>query len=599
MWHRPIRKHQWSPSLVRPTVALASLVRPTLERLEDRTVPGFLGPVNYAVGSNPLAVATGDFNGDGRADLVTANSDKGSVSVLSGNGDGTFQAARTFRAGVAPFSVVVGDLNGDGKMDIVTANANDVSALLAQADGNFQAAKPIDVGGNPLSVAVGDFNADGMLDLAVTSQASSYWSYFSYTYDFFWQSFERSWTTTGVRSVLLGHGDGTFASPVSSVTGETVDFEQDTHYLWFWSHYTTSHSDWGDIWPTWAAVGDFDGDARLDAVLGSRSATGLVVLPGDGAGGFTGGTSLATASIPRVTAVGDLNGDGMLDLVTLTGNNATVFLGNGDRTFRPARDYPAGVVPNLAAIADLNGDHIQDLVTAAVDGKRLNVLLGNGDGSFRTPISSHSDGPVGLAIANLNADGLPDVVTANSHASAVSILINDGAWPAMPPAVAAFRVNNGSHQRSMVTGLSLTFSDQVTLDPGAFVVTPSAGGPPVPMTVSTSVVGGVTVATLTFPGILGGSLPDGDWVLQTVASKVRNSAGVFMAADRTDTFFRLFGDVTGDRTVNGSDLTLFRAAFGSAFGDARYVAALDYDGDGVINGADLAQFRAHFGTILP
>jgi hypothetical protein len=544
-------------------------------------------------------VATGDFNGDGRADLVTANSDKGSVSVLSGNGDGTFEVARSFRAGAAPFSVVVGDLNGDGKMDIVTANANDVSVLLAQADGNFQTAKPIAVGGNPMSVAVGDFNSDGKLDLVVTSQASSYWSYFSYTYDYFWQSLERSWTTTGVRSVLLGHGDGTFAAPVSSVTGESVQYEQETHYLWLWSHYSSSYSVWGDISPTWVAVGDFDGNATLDAVLGSRSATGLVVLPGDGRGDFTAGTSLPTASVPRATAAGDLNGDGKLDLVTLTGSTATVFLGNGDRTFRAARDYPAGADASLLAIADLNGDRILDLVTAAVEGKRLNVLLGNGDGSFGTPLSSHSAGPVALAVGNLNAGGLPDIVTAYSQANAVSILMNDGAWPALPPAVATFRVNDGSVQRSRVTGLSVTFSGQVTLDPGAFVVSPSGGGPAVPVTVSTAVVGGVTVATLSFPGTLGSSLSDGDWVLQTVASKVRNSAGVFMVADRTDPFFRQYGDVTGDRAVNGSDLTLFRAAFGSAFGDARYVAALDYDGDGVINGVDLVQFRAVFGTILP
>src|SRR5262245_26988944 len=374
--------------------------RLTVERLEDRTVPGFLAPVNYAVNESPGAVAVADINADGRQDLVTRTSYKSSVSVLLGNGDGSFQAAHAFRTGAGTFSVAVGDLNSDGKMDIVTANANDLSVLLAQADGSLQGPKPIDVGGNPLSVAVGDFDADGKLDLAVTSQIRSFAIYYNSDYTGFWSSVQRSWSTTGLRSVLLGHGDGTFVSPVSSVTGESVHSEFQSYYLHYpypIYHYWSSDSHWGDTAPTWAAVGDFNGDGKLDGVLGSRAATDLVVLPGDGRGGFTAGTSLATASSPSATAASDLNGDGKLDLVTVAGNNATVFPGNGDCTFRARSTYPAGADLQFAAVADLNGDRIRDVVVSQAGGKSVNVLLGNGDGSFTLPLVWPAVGPAALA----------------------------------------------------------------------------------------------------------------------------------------------------------------------------------------------------------
>jgi hypothetical protein len=151
----------------------------------------------------------------------------------------------------------------------------------------------------------------------------------------------------------------------------------------------------------------------------------------------------------------------------------------------------------------------------------------------------------------------------------------------------------------MVRSLAVTFSGPVTLDAGAFTITPQAGGPAVPLMWTTALVGGVTVATITFPGGTGGSLDDGRWVLRTDATKVHDAAGAFMAADRADTFFRFYGDVTGDGVVNGADFASFRPAFGTTAGNPAYLSYLDYDGDGAVNGADFGFFRARFGTALP
>src|SRR5262249_28737585 len=132
--------------------------------LEDRCLPSFLAPVSYAVGAAPQAVVTADLNGDGKLDLITANGYQ-SISVLLGNGDGTFAAARSYGALVGTGTsspIALGDFNGDGKLDVVT----DRSLLLGKGDGTFAAAQSINGGSGP--VAVGDFNKDGKLDLATT-----------------------------------------------------------------------------------------------------------------------------------------------------------------------------------------------------------------------------------------------------------------------------------------------------------------------------------------------------------------------------------------------------------------------------------------------
>jgi hypothetical protein len=135
----------------------------------------FGAATNYGAGFTPLSVAVGDFNGDGKLDLAVANASDNTVSVLLGNGTGGFGAAINYAVASGPRSVEVGDFNGDGKLDLVVANrdSNSVSVLLGNGDGTFGAATNYTVGADPVSVAVGDFNGDGALDLAVPNAFSN------------------------------------------------------------------------------------------------------------------------------------------------------------------------------------------------------------------------------------------------------------------------------------------------------------------------------------------------------------------------------------------------------------------------------------------
>lgn len=153
---------------------LLSLVVTIAFTADVMALPYYEAP-DYAVGSRPYGVVTGDFNLDGNLDLATANQFGGSVSVLLGNGDGTFQAAVAYSTGECPWGITTGDFNLDGRPDLATANYADdsVSVLLGNGDGTFQGAVNYGAGNGPMSVASGDFNGNGIADLAVANRTDN------------------------------------------------------------------------------------------------------------------------------------------------------------------------------------------------------------------------------------------------------------------------------------------------------------------------------------------------------------------------------------------------------------------------------------------
>jgi VCBS repeat protein len=324
-------------------------------------------------GSGPKPVATGDFNGDGKVDLVVANESSDNVSVFLSNGDGTFQAAVDYSVGSQPFSIAVGDFNGDGKLDLVVVNnlSDSVSVLLGKGDGTFQPAMTSGAGSTPTSVAVGDFNGDGNLDLVVVNNLGA--------------------------GVLLGKGDGTFQPPVNYAVGSGISS---------------------------VAVGDFNGDGKLDLVVGDFMApnSNISVLLGNGDGTFQTPSSDVIGITPSSIAVGDFNGDGKLDVAVAGGRCKTgcpilqVLLGNGDGTFQPVRSFfnPTQNVANSVTIGDFNGDGKLDAFVT-YNGPTFSVFQGVGTGSF-ADAGDHSlglnyVGPV--VIGDFNGDGKLDLAVAS------------------------------------------------------------------------------------------------------------------------------------------------------------------------------------------
>ena len=238
----------------------------------------FDAAVNYAVGTNPTSVTAGDFNRDGNPDLAVANSDSDNVSVLIGNGDGTFGGRVDYTVGTWPVSVAAGDFNRDGKTDLAVANAmsNNISILTGNGDGTFIAAANYTVGSVPYSVTAGDFNRDGKPDLAVANNDSDN------------------------VSILTGNGDGTFGGRVDYGLGIPFPY------------------------PRSVTAGDFNRDGKPDLAVANWSSNNVSILTGKGDGTFNAAVNYTVGANPGSVTAGDFNRDGKPDLAVANKNSANV-----------------------------------------------------------------------------------------------------------------------------------------------------------------------------------------------------------------------------------------------------------------------------------
>jgi hypothetical protein len=372
--------------------------RPRVETLEQRTLLSFAG-------TSGQAIVAGDFTGAGKLDLAVANNPNGpgTVSVLLGNGDGTFQKAQAYAVGTNPFSLAVGDFAGDGKLDLAVADAGSdtVSILRGNGDGTFKPSVSYPVGTYPTYIAVGDFRHNGRLDLAVGHSAQP--------------------GSMAMVSVLLNNGDGTFQPAVNYfVKGDFVN---------------------GIV------VGDFTGDGKLDLAVASYFGT-VSVLLGNGDGTFHPGQSFQGGFILELgaLAVGDFNGDGKPDLVAFAANNpgfenssVNVFLGNGDGTFASPISFALGNQSSFGSLAvgDFNKDGKLDVVLGDHGSGKLEVLLGHGDGTFQAGQSYVASNFGSVAVGDFNADDKLDLAATNQpstpESSSVSILLGNGDGTFQPP----------------------------------------------------------------------------------------------------------------------------------------------------------------------
>ena len=373
-----------------------------------------------------------------------------------------FLPAVTYSSGGVAQSVVVADVNGDGKPDLVVATLCfcdlGVAVLLGNGDGTFRTLVTYSSGGALAdSVAVADVNGDGKPDLLVGNECGNF----------------RNNTCLGNGEsgvgVLLGNGDGTFQSPLTFPSGGTYlqsvsvadvdgDGRPDLLVVNLCAFVNAANCpvtlrngtvgvllgngngtfqlintfESGGIEPTSIAVGDLNGNGTLDLVVANFGSGTVGVLPGNGFG-FFGRAVTYSAQGANWVAVADVNGDGKLDLVVANGA-AGVLLGNGDGTFRPIVTYnSAGLETTSIAVADANGDGKPDLVVSNLctdntcSGGSAGVLPGNGDGTFQKALIYKSGGsfPYSVAVADVNGDAKPDLLVANSGSSTVGVLLNN------------------------------------------------------------------------------------------------------------------------------------------------------------------------------
>jgi len=344
--------------------------------------------VSTTFSQNPAALAITDVNGDGKLDVLFANSTGNDVSVLLGNGDGTFKPAANYAVGTTPQALAFGDFDSDGKVDIFTANAStqDLSFLKGNGDGSFQAARDYVAGRGPSAVAAADLNLDGNTDLVVTNALG---------------------LGNGDFSVFLGRGDGSFAPAV---------------------HYATQMT------PVAVATGNLNADNVPDVVVANSGSNSISVFLGNGDGTLQSPVNYTVGAAPRSVAIRG----GNIYVACYDANNVELLLNNGDGTFQPPSVISALFTTNPTSViaTDFNLDGATDVAVVGFGlpplfNTQLSYDLGNNVGGGAAAVGK---GPVAMIASDLNGDGMPDAVVADELSNDISVLLVDPATGFLSPA---------------------------------------------------------------------------------------------------------------------------------------------------------------------
>ena len=341
----------------------------------------------------------GDFNGDGKQDLALSNNDDGSgtgsVAILLGNGDGTFQSPKTVAVAGNPFSIAAADFNGDGNLDVAVTDESQlvVWVLLGNGGGTLRSPVQYPSGGSGRdlagSILAADFNNDGKVDLAVMNDGVG---------------------DSNTIAVSLGKGGGTFQAPVLSQAG---------------------NGELGSL-----SYADFNGDGKLDLAIAYGGSNSISMVMGNGDGTFQAAANYVTGSQPGSVTPIPLQ-DGTFVLLTLDQNSGEMIVssGNTDGTLNMPPLYSLDLAGTAVAAADLNGDHIPDMIYYVGRTGEVGVMLMASDLTLNPPVTYQTQTgpgapaePQNFTTGDLNGDGVPDVVIANSPSSkgTVSVLLGKG-----------------------------------------------------------------------------------------------------------------------------------------------------------------------------
>ncbi len=330
-------------------------------------------------GAAPRAVAVGDINEDGYADLVSGNTSDSTVSVSLGRGNGTFKPKVQYSCGSSVYGVALADLNGDNHLDVVSCcpNIGRVGVRLGTGDGVFGVRTDYSVN-SPRAVVARDLNQDGLLDLAVASSTSPF------------------------LTVMTATSPGTFG-PATTYAGAN-----------------SSH----------LAVGDLNNDGRLDIVSTNSSGTGIQVYLSTVTPGLFGSpVNYTMQGASSSVVLTDLNLDGTLDVSAAIPSFGTVNvrLGAGNGTFGANNAYVTGTSPYAIESADFNGDTHPDLAATVNGGSAVSILLGTGSGTFQPKVDYAAGvSPLGIAVGQLDADANLDLAIAASGSNSICTLPGNG-----------------------------------------------------------------------------------------------------------------------------------------------------------------------------
>lgn len=346
---------------------------------------------SYKVGKNPTTVTTGDLNHDSFTDLVTTNISSNTLSILLGNGDGTFKDQVQLNVCKEPRALVMNDFNHDDHADVVLAcsGGDEIALLFGHGNGKFEEGPHYPVHRTPVALATEDLNGDEHADLVVALRNDKL-------------------------KIFLGTGTGEFRHGAQYEYGDT---------------------------PTSVALSDLNRDGKFDLVVtnGGPMSNAVSIWLGNGDGTFKTPKDYPTGKRPLGVSFADFNNDHNRDLLVINGerDSFTTFLGNGNGTFQAGKDSGADAGPNFGFARDFNGDRLMDVAIVNLQSNDLSILFGKGDGTFHYPPRNYrtKGGPFAVSSFRVTTTGIeePGLAIADNGEGSVSIFLHRGLKTAHKP----------------------------------------------------------------------------------------------------------------------------------------------------------------------
>jgi hypothetical protein len=343
---------------------------------------------SYTTGAGPMAVKIADLNNDSFLDVVVANLNGNTTSILLGYGNGSFQWHSDLWNGLnaGTNGIAIDDINHDNHLDIVVVNrkASNIGVFLGEGYGNFskQVTFSTGNGSTPAGLALGDLNNDNFLDVVVTDHEND------------------------KLHVFFGRGDGTFLQKLTLFTGNYSG-------------------------PYLVLIKDFNSDNRSDIAVGCGDGNNIGIFLSNGTGTFSEEMKYNIESGPYALDVADFNGDGIVDIVSgnYNSNDTTILFGHIDGTFTKQKSFSTGIdsLPYAVLSKDFNRDNIQDLIVANSGTDNIGILIGYKHEKFQN-LRTYSTGigsyPVDVAVADLNNDKKLDFISANHMNNSIGVFLS-------------------------------------------------------------------------------------------------------------------------------------------------------------------------------